>query len=296
MDNFSISELQQFSGIKAHTIRMWEQRYGALKPNRSEGNTRYYKGDQLRRLLNIVSLLNTNYKVSELCAMSDGKLRGLLEEQLSKSIAADSAYDYFISQLIAAAMEFDEVSFNKFYSNCILRFGIKNTYVEVVNPTLIRLGLLWAKDALPPAQEHFISNLFRQKFLAATEELPISESSSETWMLFLPEDEFHEAGLLFANFLLRKAGKKVIYLGANVPYDSLTTAIKEIKPTHLLFFLVRKYDSTDDQALLSDLVKASAGSKVFVACEPNRLEVKPKKIKTLHSVQDLEDEIHTHLL
>src|SRR5437868_2924981 len=113
MDLFTISQLQQFSGIKAHTIRVWEQRYDALNPTRSEGNTRYYDNLQLRRLLNIVSLMEYDYKVSELCSMTDQMLFKLLENKLNDPLIKEGSNEYFVSQLIAAATSFDEVHFEK---------------------------------------------------------------------------------------------------------------------------------------------------------------------------------------
>lgn len=124
MDLFSISKLAQFSGIKPHTIRIWEQRYNALKPNRSEGNTRYYDNSQMKRLLNIVSLLESDYKVSELCAMSDSRLSGLLQK-LRYNAAGNDHYEYFIVQLITAGMSYDETYFEKILSHCVLQLGVK---------------------------------------------------------------------------------------------------------------------------------------------------------------------------
>ncbi|MGK2864305.1 MAG: MerR family transcriptional regulator, partial [Chitinophagaceae bacterium] len=143
MNLFSISQLEQFSGIKAHTIRIWEQRYNALKPQRSEGNTRYYDNTQLRRLLNIVSLMNGKYKVSELCSMPDEKLFSLLRNQNEIRSAANETHEYFIAQLIAAGIDFDEILFEKIFSACLLRFGIKHTYTHILSPVLVRIGVLW---------------------------------------------------------------------------------------------------------------------------------------------------------
>jgi len=290
MNLFSISELQQFSGIKAHTIRIWEQRYNALQPDRSEGNTRYYDGKQLRRLLNIVSLLDTEHKVSELCKMPDNKLNRLLEENLSATTVRDGAHGYFISQIVASAMEFDEAQFDKFFSSAVLRFGLKETYRSVLYPALIRLGLLWAKDSLRPAHEHFITSLFRQKILSAIDALPLPAPAKQKWLLFLPEDELHETGLLFANFLIRQAGHKVIYLGANVPFETLEDAITKTRPTSLLFFLVRKNDNENDQNVVSQLTGQFADKRIYLACEPSRSGNirKSKNLLMLHDVDDLE--------
>jgi DNA-binding transcriptional MerR regulator len=180
LDDFSISELQQFSGIKAHTIRMWEQRYDALKPHRSEGNTRYYDGQQLRRLLNIVSLRNGDYKISELCTMADKELFDLLEGQIAN---ARQPYEYFITLIVASALEYDEVTFDKIFSSALLRYGLRETYVSILYPVLVRLGLMWSANTLRPAHEHFITALFRQKLSTAIDSIPVA-ASKEVWMLF----------------------------------------------------------------------------------------------------------------
>jgi hypothetical protein len=285
MDNFSISELQQFSGIKAHTIRMWEQRYNALTPNRSEGNTRYYDGQQLRRLLNIVSLMDGDYKISELCTLPDKKLFDLIEKQI---VQARQPYWYFINLVIASALEYDEVNFEKIFSAALLRYGLKETYVSILYPVLVRLGLMWSADILRPAHEHFITALFRQKLLAAIDSLPLS-ASKEAWMLFLPANEFHETGLLFANFLIRQSGQKVIYLGSDVPFESLKAAVQEVRPTSLLFFLTRRNNAEEDEQLISRLSTQFKDKKIFVACEQSRLHAikKTKTVVALHKVEDL---------
>jgi DNA-binding transcriptional MerR regulator len=293
MDLFSISDMQKYSGIKAHTIRIWEKRYDALKPGRSEGSTRHYDGTQLRRLLNIVSLMNTEYKVSELCSMPDQKLNKLLDEQLTKSISANDAYEYFISQIIAAAMEFDEIMFDKLFSNCMLRFGVKGTYINVIYPSLVRVGCMWSKDSIHPSQEHFITNLLKQKLLAAIDALPPPTSKKNTWLLFLAEDEFHEFGLLLASYLIRQSGKKVIYLGANVPFDSLKYSVKQTKSGNLLFFLIHKNNIEEENKYIINLCKSFPSLNIYLACDSSRLkDLKAAgNLVLLHSVQDLENEL-----
>ena len=287
MNSFSISELQQFSGIKAHTIRMWEQRYDALKPNRSEGNTRYYDGHQLRRLLNIVSLMNGDHKISELCMMSDKELFKLLSDAKTQ---LEQPYEYFVALVVASALEYDEVQFDKIFSTALLRYGLYQAYIFVLYPALDRLGLMWASNALRPAHEHFITSLFRQKILTAIDGLPLSMTLKETSLLFLPPNEFHETGLLFANYLIRQSGRRVIYLGSDVPLESLKEAVKQTNPSFLLTFLVRKNDAEADDELISHLSKHFRDQKVYVACEPSRLGKikKAKNMAVLHSVQDLQ--------
>lgn len=295
MDLFSISQLEQFSGIKAHTIRMWEQRYDALHPNRSEGNTRYYDHYQLRRLLNIVSLMNADHKVSELCMMSDEKLFKLLKERLQETSSSDETTEYFVSQLIAAGMTFDEPHFEKIFSNVLLRFGMKEAYVKVIYPMLVRIGLMWSNDSVPPPQEHFISNILRQKLFSAIDALPPAKSSGDSWLLFLPENEFHEIGLLFAHYLIRQAGKKATYLGCDLPFETLSTAIKEIKPSRMLFFLVHYDIPGDAQGYLNRLSKHFR--KTFIYFSGNEKLISQLKIgKEMHwirSVEELEGELST---
>ena len=292
MNLFSISQLAQFSGIKPHTIRMWEQRYNALKPDRSEGNTRYYNNVQLRRLLNIVSLQQQSIKVSALCALSDKEIFKLLGD-LPDNTVNDNAEGYFISQLIAAGMSYDEVHFEKTFSHCLLKYGMKEAYTKVIYPMLIRLGLLWTKDSIPPAQEHFISNLLRQKLFTAIDALPPAKPGSDCWLLYLPENEFHEIGLLHASYLIRLSGSKAIYMGANLPVDSLNEAVDQLSPEHLLLFLVHNNLPRDTEDYLNEIARRFRSKKIFVACQHKILtQVKtPKNVQWLASVADLEQQL-----
>jgi DNA-binding transcriptional MerR regulator len=288
LDNFSISQLSRFSGIKPHTIRIWEQRYDALRPNRSEGNTRFYDNNQLRRLLNIVSLMKPGYKVSELCAMSDKELFALVG-QLPNSPSAEST-EYLVSQLIAAAVTYDELHFEKIFSHCLSKYGIKDAYLHVIHPLLTRMGLMWTSDALPACGEHFISNLLRQKLCTSIDSLPPPRGNAETWILFLPENEFHELGLLYAHYLIRLSGRKVVYLGANVPLKSVMTVSKVVKAAYLLLFLVHQETEVQLQEYFKALLTGFKGRKIFVAADAELIEKieQRTKVSPLAAVQDLE--------
>ncbi len=294
MDNFSIAQLQQLSGIKAHTIRMWEQRYNALTPDRSEGNTRSYDNDQLRRLLNIVSLLNEGYKISELGIMTDAALQEHLALKLKNSSLNDDSNEYFVSQLIAAAMRYDESHFEKIYSQCVLLRGMNKTYDQVLYPLLKRIGLMWSIDSISPAQEHFSSHLLQQKIFSAIDALPIPVQSDKTWILFLPENEYHEIALLFAHYLIREAGQKVIYLGSNVPHETLNKAIKELNPTDLLFFFVHKINPEDADAYIENLGKSLQKVKIHFAGNEHLIgNLKSQnKINWIQTPEDLIQIIH----
>ena len=291
MDLFSISQLSRYSGIKPHTIRIWEQRYDALKPTRSEGNTRYYDSEQLRRLLNIVSLTHTtNYKISELCQMSDQKLFDMINEEVDRSIQPENQHEYYISQLIAGAMSFDELHFDNMIMKSLVRYGVKEAYVKVIYPLLLRTGLMWLSDVLSPASEHFMSNLVKQKIFAAIDGLPPVKSTADKWLLFLKEDEFHEIGLLFANYLIRLSGRQVVYLGSNVPLASLIQAILTIQPEYLLFFVIRNDASDISKNYDQQLTHSFTGKKIFVAGDSQVLSQlhMDEKIQHLGKIEDLE--------
>ncbi|MGI8892748.1 MAG: MerR family transcriptional regulator [Bacteroidia bacterium] len=288
MDRFSISQLQQFSGIKSHTIRIWEQRYKALTPSRSKGNTRFYDNGQLRRLLNIVSLMNTDYKLSELCTMPDEKLFTILRELQLKNLSPDSQSEFYISQLIAAGLSFDEEYFKTILSGVIENAGIKEAYIHVIYPMIERVGLMWANNSIPPAQEHFMSNLIRQKFSAATEALP-APTKKETWVLFLHENEYHEIGLLLSNYLIKEAGMKVIYLGANVPTETVINTVDYLSVDNLLFFLVHHDIPSDIQNFISELSKQFYKQKLFLSGDEKLIEqlIMPVNFSWLKNVDQL---------
>lgn len=290
MDSFSISQLSQFSGVKPHTIRIWEQRYNALQPQRSEGNTRFYDSSQLRRLLNIVSLMKTGKKVSKLCKLSDEELYVLQSEYIEQA-SEETDYEYFISQLISSGMNYDENNFEKIFSHCFLRFGLRKTYQDVIYPMVNRIGLLWTTNTVPPSQEHYITNLLRQKLFTSIDSLTMEADNSDAWILFLPEDEFHEMGLLFANYMIRNRGKKVIYLGPNVPLSAVEKTLGDTGAKNLLLFLVH-HDLPENIVLYLEKLQAiKKDNKIFVAAANYLAEEfsKYKNINWLCSVADLED-------
>ncbi len=292
MNQFSISQLAQFSGIKPHTIRIWEQRYNALQPQRSEGNTRYYDGEQLRRLLNIVSLSKSRLKISRLCAMSDDELFLLLKEYYLTA-EEQNDYDYFVNRLVASGMSYDEDGFSKIFSHCLLRFGMETTYKTIIYPMLNRVGLMWSSNSMPPSQEHYITNLIRQKLFTSIDAMASEGEGATKWLLFLPENEFHEIGLLFASYLLKSKGNRVIYLGPNVPLSSVKDSLEDTGADHILLFMVHNDLPENIEDYLGELSEIGKNKKIFIACT----EELSGKISSnasfifLHSVEDLEKEL-----
>ena len=167
--------------------------------------------------------------------MSEHELIDALDRASSED--QDSAYEREINNLINAALTYNEELFQKTFANCLLRFGLEETYISVLNPLLTRTGLMWSKDEMNVCQEHFISNLVRQKLYSASDQLARPRENAQTWVLFLPDQEEHDIGLLYANFLIRQKGHKVIYLGQRVPFGELVANIQDIQPDNILTFI-----------------------------------------------------------
>lgn len=262
---YSISDLEQLSGVHVHTIRIWERRYHALEPMRSAGNTRFYDDNQLRRLLNIVSLSQSGLKISQVCALSELEMDSLLKLEMDKTLSKDVRFEYYVSQLLKYGLVYDELKFDQLISACILEYGMVTSYKQVIYPLLTRLGLMWRRDHICPAQEHFLSNIIRQKLFTAINSLPFNVESSSSWLLFLPEDEEHDIGLLFANYMLKAAGQKVIFLGGRVPLESLKDAVQHIEINNMLLFMVRARPVAEADGYLIELSNLFKNTKIHIA-------------------------------
>lgn len=255
MAHYSIKNLEEISNQKAHTIRIWEQRYGLLTPRRTDTNIRYYDDKQLKKLLNVCALMGEGMKISKISKLTDSEIHDEIQKIITNSAEKEIQFETMINQALIAVSAFDELSFEKIFSNAILRFGLVDTYLKVIYPMLVRVGLMWTKDDIMPAQEHFFSNLIKQKLFASIDAAPIPQKADQTWVLFLNEKEDHEIGLLMASYILRIQGKKVIYLGQKVPFENITKVIEACKPTHLYTFLVRNNKEQEVMDLFSKLAK-----------------------------------------
>ena len=216
---YSIKDLEKISGIKAHTIRIWERRYKLIEPKRTPTNIRLYSDDDLKRILN-VSILNQNgLKISKIAELSETQLR----ERVIDLCLDTRNTDVQIESLLVAMLELDESKFSNVLTNSIIKQGFESTVENILFPFLDRIGILWQAGTINPAQEHFISNLIRQKLIVAidNEMQNFRQKSEKRIVFFLPENEWHEIGLLFYSLLARKEGYHVLYLGAAVPVADL---------------------------------------------------------------------------
>jgi len=288
---YSISDLEQLSGVHAHTIRMWEQRYNALVPHRSAGNTRYYDDEHLVKLLNIVSIHQKGLKISKICALSQDAIHSLIEEDIQETVSKNQQFEFYIAQLLNFGMSYNEAAFDNLLSKCINDNTLTETYSSVIYPMLVRLGLMWRKDSICAAQEHFLTNIIRQKICAAINDLPIPSSDKKTWVLFLPQDEEHEIGLLFAHYLLRQAGNSVIYLGSSVPLASLKEVILTCKPAYLMLFMAQKKIVKEVQKYIDEISATFENKKIYLAGSQKLIEnIKlPKGMQWLKNINEFEN-------
>jgi DNA-binding transcriptional MerR regulator len=234
MAQYSIHDVELISGVKAHTLRIWEQRYDFIKPHRSDTNIRSYNDEQLKLLLNVSILIKNGIRISKIAAMSKEDLRN----QVLKTVEKDQPADKLIDFLVYAMLDFDETRFEKILSDAVIKHGFENAFSAVIVPFMIRVGTLWTTGSVYPAQEHFISNLIRRKVIAATDGLYVDQNEkSRKFVLFLPEYETHEILLLFTEYLLRKNNHHVIYLGSSVPLAELELTYNKLKPDYLVTYM-----------------------------------------------------------
>ncbi len=216
---FSIKDLENLSGIKAHTIRIWEKRYNVLEPLRSETNIRNYDLKSLQKLLNVVLLNNYGYKISRIAEHSEEKIELLVREIISEK----STKNHAINAFKMAMINFDQALFLNTYNSLLSEKSFRDVFFEVVIPLMQEIGLLWQAGTISPAQEHFITFLIKQKLFLNIEKLQIlgPTRTDKVFVLYLPENEIHELGLMYLNYEMLSKGYKTIYLGESVPVDSL---------------------------------------------------------------------------
>lgn len=249
MSTYSIKDLENLSGIKAHTLRIWEQRYGILQPERTDTNIRTYTDRELKLVLNIALLQEKGrFKISEIAKMT--------EEELAKHILnlSEGHFDFpeQVQALTLAMLDLDENRFQLLTQNIVKAYGFENYMIHIVYPFMHRLGTLWLSGSVGPAQEHFISHLIRQKLIAFTDQQSVRlKPNHKKFLLYLPEGELHEIGLLFANYILRARGQSVVYLGQSLPYEELIIA----KDIHHPDYIVSVFTSMPGPAELEEYFK-----------------------------------------
>lgn len=259
MGKYSIKELERLSGIKAHTIRIWEKRYRLIEPDRTPANVRFYSDNDLKKIINVSLLNNNGIKISQIADLSHDQLIEKVFE-LSQKKTSD---DLYINQMIVSMIDLDEELFEAMLAKLQQTFGMERAIAEVIYPFLDRIGILWQTGNITPAQEHFVSNLVRQKIIVAIDSLPLPSKSAKSAVLFLPEHELHELGLLYCHYVLRKAGLRVIYLGQMVPYEDLRSIGESLRPHMFVTSMIAERPPKELQNYFNTLCKDFPGSMVI---------------------------------
>ncbi|GAC1384002.1 MAG: MerR family transcriptional regulator [Ginsengibacter sp.] len=227
--SFTIKDLENLTGIKAHTLRIWEQRYNFLTPSRSTTNIRSYSNEELKVLLNISLLNKYGFKISRIDQMSEDQIK---ENILSfENTAAET--EALSNELIKSMIEVDTQRFEYLLQKYISKNGIKDCIIKIIYPFLVRIGILWQTENINPAQEHLVSNLIRQKIITGIDQLSWPKGNAKKACLFLPEGEYHELTLLFIYYLLKNQGLEVIYIGSNTPLKDVMEIKKVTNPDFL---------------------------------------------------------------
>lgn len=260
MSTYSIKDLEQLSGIKAHTLRIWEQRYNLLNPKRTETNIRYYDDSDLKLILNVALLNDNGFKISKIASLSPVEMK----EEVIKLTDRSLTHEDQIHALTISMIEMDEDRFDKVLTTNIIKIGFEQTMLNIIYPFLSKIGLLWQTGAINPAQEHFISNLVRQKLIVAIDG-QIPSVTGRKFLLFLPDGELHEISILFASYLIKSKGHKVIYLGQSTPKKDLDEVYNLLEPEFLLTVMTTCPPGETSQEYLDYLSKRFSKAQIYVS-------------------------------
>ncbi|MBN9483500.1 MAG: MerR family transcriptional regulator [Bacteroidetes bacterium] len=288
MNRFSIKDIENLTGIKAHTIRIWEQRYNIFTPKRTPTNIRYYDALDLKMALRIALLNNYGYKISHIHEMSEQDMNSLIQKINDK----DFRLQLLVNDLLEATLAMDMQQFEKLVNTFIKRYGIEDTVEQLFFNFLEKIGIMWMTDRILPAQEHLVSNVIYRKIAIAIENLvPQQKTDGPTVLLFLPEGEIHDIGLLYVHYLALKYGKNSIYLGPNSPLKEVQMVAEIKKPEYLFVHLTSVASSFDCNQYLTRLTTAVTDSKIFVSgsmLQNLKLKTFPT-LKYLHSLKEVRD-------
>lgn len=265
MGSYSIKELEGLSGIKAHTIRIWEKRHKIVVPKRTATNIRMYSDADLKKIINVALLNNHGIKISRIAGMSDAELK----KEVTGLASSQNETGPFIDQLIVCMIDMEEEQFEKLFSHLIIKFGFEKTITETIYPFLEKIGILWQTGNITPAQEHFVSNLVRQKIIVAIDSLPFPKPDATKIVLFLPEHEFHEIGLLLYHYIAKGLGFKAYYLGQHLPYEDLRQVCGEHQPGIIITSIIASQGAQKATGYLQKLGQDFPQTRILVGGNPD---------------------------
>lgn len=288
--SFTIKELESLSGIKAHTIRIWEQRYHFLRPSRTTTNIRRYNNEELKTLLTVALLNKYGYKISRI----DEMLPNQRTEAVLKLPQPDAKEAYAINELIGCMVDLKSSEFEELLSKQIQEHGIEKTITGTIFLFLERVGILWQTNRLRPVQEHIVSAIIRQKIIYAIDCLPLAAPAVPLFVLCLPEAEHHELGLLYVYYLLRKKGLATIYLGANVPVKDIQYILQVRKPDYLYLHLTSFPGHQKLQRLIDQIQEVKQGTILISGSVAQLLKRGIySNVQLLQSLENVQSYIHS---
>ncbi|MGK7389733.1 MAG: MerR family transcriptional regulator [Candidatus Cyclobacteriaceae bacterium M2_1C_046] len=285
MGSYSIKELERLSGIKAHTIRIWEKRYNIISPERTPTNIRYYSDEDLKKIINISTLKKSGIKIGNIANLSNEEIIKKIEE-LHKLKSSPQIYQ---DQLLVSMIDLDEGKFEKMLSDLILKNGFEYSITKIIFPFLEKVGTMWLTSNVSPAHEHFLSNFIRQKLIVAIDALPIVEDKyAPKVILFLPENELHELGLLYYHYYLRKRGFRTFYLGQQVPIADIYSLTKSYNPQYLISAIFTRPEEFTIEEFFTQLSSNIPNSDILITGYQLRNYNKniPSNIKLFRSAED----------
>jgi MerR family transcriptional regulator, light-induced transcriptional regulator len=261
IERYSISDLEKLTGIKAHTIRIWEKRYGIITPERTDTNIRFYSVNDLQRLLNITFLNKHGFKISLISGMCDSEM----QKEVARICEIPGAEDGYLSDMLKATNDLDEDRFEKNLNGAILKLGFEQTFQQVVFPLLEKINLLWRIGKINACQERFVNNLVRNKLVVAIDGMVgLNGNTHQHYLLYQPSGHYDEINLLFSNFLLRKAGHQVIYLGPSIPMEHLKSLSNRQIIDHLVVAINQGYTEKELTSYMEKLISIFPGKSVYL--------------------------------
>ena len=291
MTKYSIEQFSRITNIPKINLRTWENRYSYLIPERTDSNIRIYCDKLLVKGIKTKLLLESGYKISHVTKMSDDELK-LSFNSIELDNNHSNKINYYISGLIISAINFDEYKFNILFEKGLKEFDFIEFYKSIILPLLRKIGVLWLINEMSPSQEHFLSELIKQKISSLIDQVPHAPSTKEKWVLFLPENEFHEIGLLFAKYILVSKNYHVIYLGDNVPIDTLSGVADKHKIDNVLIFLLANTSISMSESHLKKCLKIFPSSKIFVVTpekKSNFVKLNPSQISVCNDIDSFID-------
>lgn len=286
---YTISDLSHYTGIKPHTIRAWEKRYNLLAPSRSCTNIRGYDGCQLRKLLNINSLLGAGWKISRISQLKPEEMDSEVRMVMDLGVGGNKI-DFLINGLMVHMLNYDEKRFSEVLSQAIENYGVKNSILQIVYPFLKRIGLLWQVEDISPSQEHFASAIIRRKILAEIDRMPVDTHSPHTVVLCLPPNEYHELPLLLAHYILLENKINTIYLGCSVPPEMAACTAHQTHASHLFTLFMSSSPMENLKGYLHAIHELVPDLKIYFSGCPQMCKkpITNRQIVYLHGLEEFE--------